>query len=188
MRPALEEALWLTNTLPIKLFGDPVLMAPCADVTTDEFASGQAATWGHDLDTFMTSYREHTGMGRGLAANQIGISKRIIWIWDGHQPIIFFNPQVTAKTGKAMYPESCISSAALIIGDVIRDWEITIAYKTHAGKAKAETYDGLMARLLQHEIDHLDGHVCSDRYLPDTIRMATADKSGILTPEFKRLA
>lgn len=187
MTSALEEAIWLTQTLPIRLFGDPVLTHKCQPISADEFHSGQAQAWAAQLDEFMQAYREHTGLGRGLAANQIGISKQLIWIWNGHEPHFYANPVISGTLSEAIYPESCISGASLMIGDVKRPWQIEVTYQDLDGQNHSNTYDGLTARLLQHEIDHLRGKLCTDHYQPGSIRLATGGKDQILVPEIKPL-
>lgn len=188
MTPALNEAIWLTSTLPIRLFGDAILTSPCAKITDAEFTTGQARDWANQLDGFMQTYRARTGLGRGLAANQIGIAKQLIWVWDGQRPAHYANPRVTSQTGAARYPESCISGATLMIGDVERPWAVTIAYQDLQGRRHTAHYDGLAARLLQHEIDHLNGLICTDQYLPGTMALATDAKTQALTPPLTRLS
>jgi peptide deformylase len=80
IQEALDQAAWLTSQLPIRLAGDPVLNTRCEPVTGDELDSGQARKWAMQMTNFLTAYREHTGTGRGLAANQLGIAKQIVLI------------------------------------------------------------------------------------------------------------
>lgn len=185
--PALKEAEWLIKNLPIRLLGDPILTEPCKAVTAAEIKRGQARKWADRLIDFLKKYRRKTGTGRGLAANQVGIPKQMILVWLSDGPKIFLNPKVTRTDGKAIYPESCISAASLIIGDVIRSWKIEIEYTDLDGKKNSLKADPIHSRLLLHEIDHLNGQLCSDNYELGTIRLTGGDKNEILKPKIRRL-
>jgi peptide deformylase len=184
----LDEAQWLTETLPIRLYGDPILTTPCEPVTNTEIKSGQAQKWADQLISFLQTYREKTGVGRGLAANQIGISKQIILVLLDSGPEIYINPKVTSSEGAGSYPEACISAASLVVGDVIRPWTAKISYTTLDGTAQSISPDNLQTRVLLHEIDHLKGMLCSDKYEPGTIRLATGDPDEILKATLKRIS
>ncbi len=184
---ALQEAEWLTATLPIRLFGDPVLTTPCRPVTESEISSGQAKTWADQLVDFLTAYRAKTGVGRGLAANQLGISKQLVLVWLDTGPEVYVNPKADSSEGRGIYPEACISSASLILGEVIRPWAATFSYLTLDGKSKTITPDHILTRILLHELDHLAGKLCSDHYEAGTICLATGNPDQILKPELKRL-
>ncbi len=184
---SLDEAGWLTQNLPIRLFGDPVLTTPCEVVTDKEIESGKVKKWADELIDFLKKYRARTGAGRGLAANQIGISKRLVLIWSNDGPKIYINPEVVSSEGRGTYPESCISSASLIMGEVKRAWTITVDYISVEGKEESLKADPIQSRLLLHEIDHLDGKVCSDKYTPGTIRLTSGDSNEILRPELARI-
>jgi peptide deformylase len=187
IQQALDQAQWLTSTLPIRLFGDPVLSTHCGIVTDAELESGEAQHWADQMVEFLQAYRAKTGGGRGLAANQLGIPKQMVLVWLDTGPEIFVNPHLESTDGQGMYPESCISSAGLILGDVVRPWTIKLSYTTLEGKKKTVEPDPIHSRLLLHELDHLKGIVCSDKYEPGTIRLTTGDKDQILKPELKRL-
>jgi peptide deformylase len=188
IKASLDGALWLTTTLPIRLFGDPALITPCTPVSQLEITSGAAQIWANQLTNFLKLYRDRTGVGRGLAANQLGISKQIVLAWATTGPEIYINPKIVDSSGEAVYPEACISSASLVIGEVTRPWRAKISYTTLDGSRKTIEPDGIHARLLLHEIDHLDGKICSDAYNPGTMRIATGDSNEILTPELKRIS
>jgi peptide deformylase len=189
IQPALDQAAWVTATMPIRLFGDPILTTPCTEVTKADFANGQVAAWSKQLIDFLTTYRAHTGTGRGLAANQIGIGKRLICILYGDAPQVLINPTVTHSEGNGRYPESCISSASLIQGTVVRAWSVTVRYLDADGHEHSLTPDDpIYTRLLLHEIDHLDGKICSDLYEAGSIRMHDGQPASIMAPHMERLA
>jgi len=94
--------------------------------------------------------------GVGLAAPQVGVSERLIVIDVGDGPIVLFNPQIVAAEGQDRDVEGCLSIPG-------RSEYITRAAKVKAtginldGKPVTVEGEGLLARALQHEIDHLDG-------------------------------
>lgn len=186
IQAALDDASWLGSNLPIRFFGDPVLRKVCKPVTKKEIENSSAKKWTDELTDFLKKYRAKTGAGRGLAANQIGISKRIILIWLDDGPKIYINPKVTSSEGAGIYPESCISSASLIIGEVKRAWLIEVEYLDLKGKQNSLKADPIHTRLLLHELDHLNGIVCADKYTPGTISLATGDVDEILKPKLVR--
>jgi peptide deformylase len=187
IQQALDEAAWLTATLPIRLAGDPALSKRCQPVTGDELDSGQAKKWAEQMIHFLTTYRRHTGVGRGLAANQLGIPKQMILILLDSGPQIFLNPNVMESEGEGVYPESCISYASLISGDVKRPWTVKIEYSDLKGDRQETTMEPLQSRIMLHEIDHLHGQLCSDRYEPGTIRINDGDPDKIVNAELKRI-
>jgi len=101
--------------------------------------------------------REITGYGRGLAAPQIGSSERcfVTFVDDAFQ--YYINPEIT-KYGdtKNRYRENCLSCGVLAV-DVVRPESIVISYLNKDNEKIEEEHDGFMARLLQHEYDHLEG-------------------------------
>lgn len=183
----LEDARWLTENLPIRLFGDPVLIGPCEKVTKAEIKNGEAKKWADQLVNFLQAYRKKTGGGRGLAANQIGVTKCMLLVWLDDGPQIYINPKIISTEGKGVYPESCISVASLIMGDVTRPWTGTFEYTDLDGKNKKIEADPIHTRLLLHEIDHLDGIVCSDKYTPGTTRIVSGGAEEVLKPELKKV-
>ena len=187
IKNTLIEAEWVTSTLPIRLFGDPALTKPCEAITDDEIKTGKAQEWADQLINFLKTYREKLGVGRGLAANQLGIPKRMALVWLDTGPEVYINPEIISATGEGVYPESCISAASLIIGDVTRPWEAKIAYTTLEGEQKTIEPDSIHTRILLHEIDHLNGTICSDKYNPGTTRIASGDADEILKPELRRI-
>jgi peptide deformylase len=187
IKAALEEARWVTENLPIRLLGDPILVTPCRPVTKKEIADGTARELADNLSSFLQKYRDKTGVGRGLAANQIGVSKQMALVWLDSGPEVFINPEVVSTEGEGIYPESCISAASLVIGEVIRPWQAKVRYTTLKGEKKTIDADPIHTRLLLHEIDHLQGQVCTDKYKTGTTRLTGGDTDEILKPELKRL-
>jgi peptide deformylase len=103
--------------------------------------------------------------GIGLAAVQVGILKQIITIDIGDGPIILINPVIIKKKGrKVAMEEGCLSLPGITV-KVYRPAQVVLEADTISGeKIKIETSD-LLARVVQHEIDHLNGRLIID-YLP----------------------
>ena len=105
--------------------------------------------------------------GIGLAAPQVGISKRIIVIEDIENknkdlPYVFFNPKILKKKGRCSFCEGCLSVAD-VMSDILRPESVLVEALDRDGKQVKIDTGGLLARILQHEIDHLDGILFIDR-------------------------
>lgn len=102
--------------------------------------------------------------GIGLAAPQIGVSKRILVAHVDNKDYVFINPEIAyASDENELGREGCLSFPGLFI-NVERSLDVTVLYDDlyNGGKAQLVTH-GLLARVLQHEIDHLDGILFTDR-------------------------
>lgn len=94
--------------------------------------------------------------GVGLAAPQIGVSKRVIVIDAGDGLIELINPVILEKEGEETDQEGCLSIPHLT-GDVLRAARVKVQGLNREGQMVDIEGDGLLARALQHEIDHLEG-------------------------------
>jgi len=102
--------------------------------------------------------------GIGLAAPQIGISKRIIVLDVGDGPICMVNPKIVEFAGEQLGLEGCLSIPGLY-GDVRRFDRIVVKGQDEAGRNFRVEAEGLLSRCFQHEIDHLDGKLFTDMAL-----------------------
>jgi peptide deformylase len=106
--------------------------------------------------------------GVGLAAPQVGVSLRMIVI-DGSRerdkPIVMINPVIVDATGREVDEEGCLSVPG-VRAKVKRHDRLTVEYETLSGEKAGFEAEGLLARIVQHEIDHLDGSLCVDRLGP----------------------
>ena len=154
----------------IKILGDPVLRVPAEEVS--EF-DGEIQGLARDmLDTM------YGASGIGLAGPQIGVSKRIIVVDLGEADeevngaVALVNPEVvetSRQTDRA--PEGCLSIPGM--EEVVeRPESVKVKGFTPAGEPVSIEADGLFARALQHEIDHLDGVLFIDRLSPLKRRLA----------------
>ncbi len=110
-------------------------------------------------DMFETMY---DAPGVGLAAIQIGVAKRVVTIDatrgdDEKQPMVFINPEVISVSDEKDSKEEGCLSIAEFYEEVERPSEVKVRYMDQKGKTKEIEADGLLARALQHEIDHLNG-------------------------------
>jgi peptide deformylase len=140
---------------PIRTFGDPVLRMETKPITQIDAAVHTLAK-----DMIETMY---DAPGVGLAANQIGISRRIA-VFDANDelgPRVMINPEVIEAAGQFEMEEGCLSVPG-------RWWEITrpafVRVKAIDLEGNDVEYagDGLMGRVLQHELAHLDGGLLID--------------------------
>ena len=145
---------------PIVKHPDPILhraSAPEGAVT-----DSTRALLGDMLDTM------YAAQGRGLAAVQVGVLRRLVvvdiaWKDGAPDPRSFVDPEIVwMSDAKSVREERCLS-----IPDrptpVLRSERIRLRYRTREGAPREEEFEGLMAMVLQHEVDHLDGVLILDR-------------------------
>lgn len=119
-----------------------------------------------DMADTLAHWRKTTGYGRAIAAPQIGVRQRIVFMQlPGADPWPFINPEITvASDEKVIVWDGCLSFLCIFM-QVERHREITVRYQDLTG-ASQELHAGAvrdLSELLQHEIDHLDGILCIDR-------------------------
>jgi peptide deformylase len=106
----------------------------------------------------------YANQGIGLAAPQVGIHKRIIIVDDNGYPLTLINPEITAtSSNKVTLNEGCLSVPEHY-EDKERPESITVKYRNLKGRTVKQTFIGLLSRIIQHEIDHLDGIIFTDNY------------------------
>lgn len=151
---------------PIRVFPDPVLTMPAAAVT--EFDDALARLADDMLETM------YDAPGVGLAAPQIGISKRIFVADIGDGPFVMINPEIAETSGSWKFEEGCLSVPG-------RYWNIKRSDHARAtgldleGRPVVFEGDELMGRVLQHEIDHLDGRLLLEHLSSRTRRAALSE-------------
>jgi peptide deformylase len=150
--------------------GDPVLRRQTTDVSLAE-----GLEVAKRLERVLLRYRAVTGAGRGLAAPQIGESKSVFITYIDDTPEVFLNPRIAeASATTNFYRELCIS-AALVAADVERpDW-IVLEWTDKDGERRSQKFEGVKARLLQHEEAHLRGRLNLDEAAPGGLEFATFD-------------
>jgi len=146
--------------LPIYLYGQKVLRKRATEVAK---VTSELAKLAEDM--LETMYESN---GIGLAAPQIGRSIRLIVVdvageEEEKHPYFLFNPTVTERKGDVTAEEGCLSVPG-VWADVERPESITVEYLDKEGKRQVlKKIDGLLARCIQHEIDHLDGVLFVDK-------------------------
>lgn len=91
----------------------------------------------------------------GMAANMIGVLKRVIIFDDSGKPIVMFNPEIVKKSQPYQTEEGCLSLEGR---RSVKRWKsIKVQYQTEDFQVRYKTYIGWTAQIIQHEIDHCDG-------------------------------
>jgi peptide deformylase len=150
--------------LDVRTFGDPVLKTPAAPV---ESFDGSLV---HLTEEMLATMREHEGVG--LAANQVGRLKRVLVAALEDREYVIVNPiieEANDTTGKEL--EGCLSIPGIQV-EVERPTAITVSGKDVSGAPIRLEASELLARILQHEIDHLDGVLILDRTDRDSRKVA----------------
>lgn len=144
--------------------GDPILREKSARVGHP--AAPEIRDLVADLADTVAHWRAKTGYGRGIAAPQIGVLQRVIFLkLPGAEPWPLINPEVIRRSEeKIVVWDACLSFLSIFM-QVERHREITVRYQTPQGETvEFEAGDQKnLSELLQHEIDHLDGILAIDR-------------------------
>lgn len=141
--------------LEIKEYGDPILREKALlveEITPDILNLIK--------DMAETMYADS---GVGLAAPQVGVSKRIITIdEDEEKLLVLLNPEIIKSEGEAVEEEGCLSVPG-VYSEVKRSLKVVVKALNENGDPIKITKEGLTARVLQHEIDHLNGILFIDK-------------------------
>lgn len=101
--------------------------------------------------------------GVGIAATQAGITARVIVVLEDRRPCIYINPEITHRSKRETTDvEGCLSVPGKV-GSVARSSTITVRVRDERFKLVRKRCSGLLARIFQHEVDHLDGILFIDR-------------------------
>jgi len=112
--------------------------------------------------------------GAGLAANQVGESKRVAVMDVGEGLVVLINPRISKKKGSVIMAEGCLSFPGLEI-EIARPEKIEVDYMDKRGQAQKIKASDLLARVICHEVDHLEGQTMLDK-LPLLKRLALKRK------------
>lgn len=153
--------------LDIVTYGEPVLTEKANEVT--EFNS-DLERLVHEMHDAMI--RDH---GMGLAAPQVGVSLRVFIVSIDGEPLrVFINPKITAASEQTSeYEEGCLSFPGLYF-NVTRPAAVEVGASDVLGRPFKLSADGILARVIQHEYDHLEGVLFIDRISPAKRRRALA--------------
>lgn len=147
----------------ITKYGSPILSRKLKPVKFDEIKAG--------LDTIIEDMWETLLLvkGLGISANQVDLELRmaVLAIKDKEtlKRMVIINPQIVERSGEVCSEEGCLSLPGLF-ADVKRSQKVVVRALNEKGVPIEVTATGMLARLFQHEIDHLDGKVFVDRLSP----------------------
>ena len=148
----------------VRQLGDPLLRTTCEEVKDASAPEIQALV--EDLSDTLFFWRKTTGYGRGIAAPQIGVLQRVIFLrLPGEDPWPLINPKIIERSGERIVVwDACLSFLSIFM-QVERNRDITVRYQDLQGRTQEVQAGELrdLSELLQHEIDHLDGILCLDR-------------------------
>ena len=151
------------NTMPIRQFGDPVLTQVTVEISDiDARIRAQANTM---IETM------YEAPGSGLAANQVGVQKRMFVYDKGDGPVVVINPTIVESDGEWTYEEGCLSVPGLS-WDITRPNRVYLVGRDLDGnelKIETDEYEG---RIFQHEMDHLNGILLVERLNDDQRKAA----------------
>ena len=146
------------SILEVVHYGDPILRKKCNSVK--DFSKLESLL----NDMFDTMYEEN---GIGLAANQVGFDMNLFiidisGIEEDEKTRVFINGEIINSEGESWFEEGCLSIPEIRL-NVKRPDIIKFKYQDEKGQEHEEDFDGLLARAIQHEVDHLNGVFIVDR-------------------------
>jgi peptide deformylase len=128
------------------------------------------------IDDMVDTMRDAPGIG--LGAPQVGVLLRVIVAEVDDQLHALVNPEIIRAEGEQVGDEGCLSIPGYV-GEVKRFERVVVKAKNRAGKDVRVRGEGLLARCLQHEIDHIDGILFTDRLTsPDSLRKVAPNEAG----------
>ncbi|MGH9099082.1 MAG: peptide deformylase [Acidimicrobiales bacterium] len=149
--------------LTIRTYGDPVLKQPTREVAEIDGSVAQLVS-----DMLETMYE---APGVGLAANQVGVQRRIFVYDAGDGPRSVINPRIVESSGEWAYEEGCLSVPELS-WTIVRPNEVHLVGLDLDGNEISIEAREIEGRVLQHEVDHLDGTLLIERLDADQRREA----------------
>jgi peptide deformylase len=146
------------------LLGNPLLYQRSEAVLENEL--NQVPAWVADLDNVMKQIRQRYNFGRGIAAPQLGIMKRLIYI-NVDRPLVIINP-VLSNFSTEMFElwDDCMCFPNLLV-KLRRHKSLTISFQDEHWNQRELNLKDAMSELIQHEYDHLDGILCTMRAIDD---------------------
>jgi peptide deformylase len=167
------------SPLKLRYYGDPILRRQALEVRTFDASLRELA------DDMLEAMEREEGVG--LAAPQVGLELRLLVALNMREsgdeeaePVVVVNPEITERSHESwVLEEGCLSIPG-IRGDVTRPMHIRLNYQDLDGNARTLEAEGMFARILQHEIDHLDGKLFIDYLSP-------ADKT-LIKPRLRNIS
>jgi len=148
----------------ILLLGNPVLREKSENVNLFDNTLDEIII---DLRDTLIDFQNRMKTGRGIAAPQIGVLKKVVYVHLPDRSFALVNPEIVDQSTETFEVwDSCFSFDVAFYILTTRFKTITIKYQTQTGETVKETISGDLSELLQHEIDHLNGILSTD-YLKD---------------------
>lgn len=167
--------------LKVRLYGDPCLRKK--SVPVEQVGPAERLL----IRSMLATMHQHKGIG--LAAPQVGVNQRILVADIGDGPIVVINPKILRRLGTDKLEEGCLSIPGINV-EVKRAQKIYVKYLDENNQQVERVYSNLMARVILHETDHLDGKLIVDyvgllqKKKIDKI-LANIEKGIILEPQEK---
>ena len=187
----------MAELLPIRLYGDPVLRRKARPV--QDFSDLEELA-----EKMVETMFEYGGVG--LAAPQVGLPRRLFVAAEYEREeeeaeasederprsvlrnlYVMVNPRITHREGVQVGTEGCLSIPGVYSDDVPRDLQIRVEYQDVTGAPRTLEAEGYLARVIQHELDHLEGVLFLDR-IPDEQRRAFLEEHRAELAEMQRKA
>ena len=148
----------------ILLLGNEELYKPSGPVTAEDLSS--LAEWTRDLHDTLLDYRAKYGAGRAVAAPQIGVRKRLIYMLLD-RPYVLVNPMLSFPDSEEYeLLDDCMSFPGLAV-KVKRHRRCVLEYSDEGFERRRLELEGDLSELVQHEYDHLDGILATMRAVDD---------------------
>lgn len=173
------------SVLKLRIYPDPVLKQKARKITIIDGSVRKLAQ-----DMLDTMYKSD---GVGLAAPQVGVSKRIMVIdvsseEEPAKPIVFINPEILEKDGEMIGQEGCLSFPDVFF-EVKRASRVVVRFQNLKGQTLKLTAEGnLLSRAIQHEIDHLDGKLFIEKATNELKRDLEMTKAGLLDGDAEEIS
>jgi len=137
-----------------------------------DFVNDPVEQYIQDLRDTLHHIQQEKQIGRAIAGPQIGYLKKIIYMEAGEKNITMINPRITQKSQETFEVwDSCFSAEVAFFGKTLRHKAITVAYMTAKQEEIHEDFADDLSELFQHEIDHLEGILFTDRIINNQIMM-----------------
>ena len=150
-------------TYTIRVFGDPVLKQRSREVEEIDGALARL------VDMMYETMYDASGVG--LAAPQVGVQRRLFTYDVGEGPEVLINPEIVESGGEWVFEEGCLSIPGYAF-EVVRPRVVTVRGLDVEGHEKTFEAEDYLGRVMQHELDHLDGILMLDRVEADVRKQA----------------
>lgn len=151
---------------PIIELGNPSLRQASRPVKQEELE--EMHTLARDMYDTLLDFRGRMGYGRGIAAPQVGVPRRLVVLQNQGMPLILINPKFTQKSDELFTVWDACFSYPGIWFQVARHRRVKVSYRDLDWQVQSLEAEGELAELLQHELEHLDGCLAIDLADPKT--------------------